>query len=176
MTAPVPVLEPESIGDAAYRVIANPWKTFVLDWNWKAAVLSAGFRAIFFSAATLRGPGAMRGIWIELIFRLAIGGFWGSLLQAFRRARPAWLAGLCGAIILTGGAHALEFLALKAGHATHITSGMIVSIGVSIVSLLFNWLLMRNGLMVTGEGSGRLRDDFRRLPAVLYSFFGGRRA
>ena len=175
MTAPAPVLEPESIGDAAYRVIANPWKTFVLDWNWKAAVLSAAFRAMFFSIATFRGPGAMRGIWIELLFRLAIGGFWGSLLQAFRRARPAWLAGVSVAIILPGAAHTLEFLALKAGHATHITAGMIVSIGVSVVSLLFNWLLMRNGLMVTGAGAFRLRDDFRRLPSVLYSFFGGRR-
>jgi hypothetical protein len=173
MTAPPQALEPESIAAAACRVIAHPWRTFIHDWNWKAALLSALFRVLLFSGAMLRGPGAMRGVWIELLFRLAIGGFWGSLLQAFRAARPAWLAGLCVALILPGGAHTFEFLALKAGHATHIRAGMIVSIAVSGVSLLFNWLLMRNGLLVTGTGSARLRDDLRRLPAVLLGF--GRR-
>ncbi len=175
MTALAQPLEPETVGAAACRVIAHPWQTFVCDWNWKAALMSALFRVLLFSGATLRGPGAMRGVWIELLFRLAIGGFWGSLLQAFRAARPAWLAGLFVALILPGSAHTLEFLALKAGHATHITAGMIVSITVSVVSLLFNWLLMRNGLLVTGAGSARLRDDLRRLPAVLLGF-GRRRA
>jgi len=167
MTAPAHMLEPESIGAAAHRVIAHPWRTFIRDWNWKAALLSALFRVLLFSVVTLRGPGAMRGVWIELLFRLAIGGFWGSLLQAFRAARPAWLAGLSVAIILPGAAHTLEFLALKAGHATHITAGMLVSIAVSAASLLVNWLLIRNGLLVTGAGSARLLDDLRRLPAVL---------
>ena len=174
MSAAVRTFESETVWDAARRVVTNPWKTFVIDWNWKAALLSALFRAMLFSFATLRGPGALRGVWIELLFRLAIGGFWGSLLQAFRSARPAWLAGLCVTLILPGGAHALEFLALKAGHATHIRAGMIVSIGVSVVSLLLNWLLMRQGLMVTGAGSARLRDDFRRLPAALIRPFTGR--
>lgn len=68
----------------------------------------------------------------------------------------------------------LEFLALKAGHATHIVTGMIVSICVSVGSILINWLLMRKGLLVTGAGSGRLRDDLRRVPAVLGEVFGGR--
>jgi len=176
MTAGARVLEPESIGAAACRVIAHPWQTFVRDWNWKAALLSALFRAMLFSAATLRGPGAMRGVWIELLFRLAIGGFWGSLLQAFRRARPAWLAGLCVTLLLPGAAHTLEFLALTAGPAAHIVTGMIVSIAVSVGSLLVNWLLMRNGLLLAGAGSGRLRDDLRRLPAVLRGMFGGQRA
>jgi hypothetical protein len=68
----------------------------------------------------------------------------------------------------------LEFLALRAGHATHITAAMLVSIAVSVVSLFFNWLLMRNGLLVTGAGSARLLDDMRRLPAVLRGFRGRR--
>ena len=173
MSAPAQPPEGESVAAAACRVIAEPWRVFVIDWNWKAAVLSSSFRALLFSVATFRGRGAARGICIELLFRLAIGGFWGSLLQAFRAARPAWLAGLFAALILPGMAHTIEFLALKAGHATHITSGMIVSISVSVVSLLLNWLLMRKGLMVTGVGSARLRDDFRRLPAALASLFPG---
>jgi hypothetical protein len=81
---------------------------------------------------------------------------------------------LCVALLLPGAAHTLEFLALTAGHATHIKAGMIVSVAVSAVSLLFNWLLMRKGLLVTGAGSGRLRDDLRQLPAVLFGFRGHR--
>jgi len=174
MIAAAQTLEPESVGAAAWRVLAHPWQTFVRDWNWKAALLSALFRVLLFSVATLRGPGAMRGVLIELLFRLAIGGFWGSLLQAFRAARPAWLAGLSVALILPAAAHTLEFLALKAGHATHIITGMSVSIAVSGGSLLVNWLLMRQGLLVTGAGSRRLRDDLRRLPAVLLRLGGPR--
>jgi hypothetical protein len=176
MTAPAPALEPESVAAAAFRVIRDPWRTFVLDWNWKAAVLSALFRTIFFSIATFRGPGAARGIVIEILFRLAIGGFWGSLLQAFRAAQPAWLAGSCAAVILPASAHTLEFLALAAGNATHIKAGMIVSVVVSVFSLLLNWCLMRDGLMITGAGALRLSDDFRRLPGSLYRIFGGRQA
>lgn len=175
MSASAQPLEPESVGAAAWRALAHPWSTFVVDWNWKAAVLSALFRVLLFTGATLRGPGAWRGICIELLFRLAIGGFWGSLLQAFRGAQPAWLAGLCVAVFLPATAHTIEYLALKAGHATHIVTGMIVSVIVSIGSLLLNWGLMRHGLMITGAGSQRLRDDFRRLPMVLYGLVGGRR-
>lgn len=152
MTAPAPALEMETVAEAAYRVVAHPWQTFVRDWNWKAALLSALFRVVLYAGATLRGPGAMRGLWIELLFRLAVGGFFGSLLQAFRAARPAWLAGLSIALLLPGAAHSLEFMALTAGHATHIKAGMIMSIAVSAVSLIFNWLLMRKGLLVTDAG------------------------
>jgi len=175
MSAPARALEVETVGAAARRVIAHPWKTFVLDWNWKAAVLSALFRVLLFAAATLRGRGAWRGVWIELLFRLGIGGFWGSLLQSFRAARPAWLAGLCVALILPTAAHTLEFLALRAGHATHIAAGLIASVSISAASLVANWLLMRQGLLITGAGSARLRDDFRRLPAVIAAIFGRRR-
>jgi len=175
MSAAARALEPESLAAAAWRVVRNPWHVFVLGWNWKAAVTSAAFRAVLFSAAALRGPGGARGVWIELLFRLAVGGFWGSLLQAFRAAQPAWLAGLCVALLLPGAAHSLEFLALKAGHASHIKAGMLVSIAISGVSLLLNWCLMRQGLMITGPGSGRLRDDFRQIPSAFRRVAGGRR-
>ncbi|MGB7760773.1 MAG: hypothetical protein WBL61_13150 [Bryobacteraceae bacterium] len=157
---------------AAAAVIARPWKTFVVDWNWKAALLSALFRGILFLiVAVPRGPGAMRLVWIELAFRILVGGFWGSLQQAFRGARPAWLAGLLVAVLLPATAHALEYLALQAGHATHIGAGMVVSIAVSVGSLLLNWFLMRKGVLITGNGSDSLGADLRRLPRLLAAFF-----
>jgi len=165
---------PESINvwQATVRVVTHPWRVFVLDWNWKAAVLSAVFRAVLYGfAAVPRGPGAMRGVWIELGFRILVGGFWGSLLQAYRGARPAWLAGTFAVLVLPAGAHTLEYMALKAGGATHIGAGMFMSILVSVGSLLINWLLMRKGLLVTGEGTATLADDLRRLPSALAEIF-----
>jgi hypothetical protein len=161
-----------TVWQAAAALAANPWKTFVADWNWKAALLSALFRGLLFLAVAVpRGPGALRLVWIELAFRILVGGFWGSLLQAFRGARPAWLAGLLAAVALPAAAHALEYLALQAGHATHIAAGMVVSIAVSVGSLLLNWFLMCQGILITGDGSDSLAADMRRLPRLLAAFF-----
>jgi len=161
-----------TVWHAAGVVITRPWRTFVVDWNWKAALLSAVFRGVLFLIVAIpRGPGAMRLVWIELVFRIVVGGFWGSLLQAFRGARPAWLAGLLAAVLLPAAAHALEYLALQAGHATHIGAGMVVSIALSAGSLLLNWFLMRKGLLITGSGCDSLGADMRRLPRLLKAFF-----
>jgi hypothetical protein len=146
----------------------------LIDWNWKAGLLSGLFRTALFSIAVIRGREAGQTIAIELGFRILVGGFWGSLMQAFRAARPAWLAALCSALILPGAAHVLEFLALEAGHATGIRAGMAVSIAISGASLLLNWCLMRKGVLITGMGAASLGDDFRRLPAALAGLFRGR--
>jgi hypothetical protein len=175
MSTPAPEPDTPSVWAAARHVAGHPWQVFIADWNWKAALLSASFRAPLFSLAVLRGPRALSGMAIEIFFRLATGGFWGSLIQAFRASRPAWLSGLCVVILLPGMAHALEYLALRAGHAPHLAAGMRVSVGISILSTLLNWFLMRRGLLITGAGAGRLRDDFRRLPAALMDPLGGRR-
>jgi len=160
--------ESESIGSAMMRVVGQPWTVLVVQWNWKAALLSAGIRGLLFCVVVVpRGAGALRGAWIEIAFRIALGGCWGSIMQELRRARPAWLAGLLIAIVLPLWAHALEFALLKLGGATHIKSGMVVSVLFSAASLVANFSLMRRGLMVTGEGAASLASDFRQLPAAL---------
>jgi hypothetical protein len=160
--------EPDTIGSAVKRIIMQPWTVFVRHWNWKAAVLSAGTRGLLFCIAVIPGGmGDLRGVSIEIVFRILLGGCWGSLMQAFRRARPAWVAGSLVAVILPAGAHTVEFAALKAGGATQIKSGMTVSVILSVVSLGVNFSLMRRGLMLTGEGAPSLACDFRRLPAAL---------
>jgi len=164
--------EEVTVAQALAAVLRRPWKVFITDWNWKAALLSAILRGIFFVAVAVpRGPGAFRLVWIELAFRAIVGGFWGSLLQSFRGARPAWLAGLLAAALLPSAAHVLEYLALAAGRATHIGAAMVVSIIVSIGSLLLNWFLMRKGTLITGDGSATLGEDLRRLPRLLAAFF-----
>jgi hypothetical protein len=164
-----PLQSSESVASVACYVLAHPWETFVERWNWKAAVLSAAFRGVAFAVpmSHFAGPDAVRALCIELGFRVAIGGFWGSLLQAFRRAEPAWAAGVSVAALLPAAAHLLEFAALKAGHVSHITTAMIVSVVVSSGSLLLNFGLMRHGLLVTGTGAAPLFCDLQRIPAAL---------
>jgi hypothetical protein len=154
-------------------VIAHPWEVFVARWNWKAAALSALFRGVAFAVpmAGITGEGALRSVAIEIAFRIAVGGLWGSLLQAFRGAEPAWLAGLCVAIVLPAGAHLLEYAALRAGHASHIITAMTVSVIVSIGSLVINFGLMRRGLLITGEDGAPLHRDLRRIPGALAGMF-----
>jgi hypothetical protein len=160
--------EAESIGAALRTIVSQPWTVFVVRWNWKAALLSAAMRGVLFCVAVVpRGAGAMTGVWIEIAFRVALGGCWGSMMQALRRARPAWLAGLVVSLLLPAAAHTLEFGLLKLGGATHIKSGMTVSVLFSGASLLVNFSLMRRGLMLTGAGAASLGADFRRLPGAL---------
>jgi hypothetical protein len=155
-------------------IVARPWTVFVVRWNWKAALLSAGIRGLLFCVVVVpRGGGALRGALVEILFRIALGGCWGSLMQALRCARPAWLAGLLVALGLPGSAHALEYALLKVSGATHIASGMVVSILFSAASLVMNFMLMRRGLLLTGEGTGSLGSDFRRLPGVLATCLHG---
>ena len=121
----------------------------------------------------LAGGGAVRSISIKILFRIVVSGFWGSLLQAFRLAQPAWLAGLSVAIVLPAAALCLEFAALRAGHATHVKTGMTISVILSVGSLLLNLGLMRRGLLVTGEEGASLRSDLRYLPLALADMFRG---
>jgi hypothetical protein len=172
---PAPSESSDSVALVALYVLTHPWEVFVERWNWKAALLSAFFRGLAFAlpVARLVGQDAWSSLGIELAFRIVIGGFWGSLLQAFRRARPAWLAGLWVAAVLPAAAHFLEFTALRAGRVTHIKTAMVVSIIISIGSLLINWGLMRRGLLVTGDGGEPLQSDLRRIPGALAAMFRG---
>jgi hypothetical protein len=170
--APLPVPEPPGVGAAAVYVLTHPWEVFVTDWNWKTALLSAIFRLAVWpmskaAGAMLLSPGAVRGLAIEFAYRLAIGGFWGSLLQVFAVARPAWLAGVFIVVLLPGCVHWLEYLILRAGGAEHAGAITLTSIVFSIVSLLVNWGLMRKGILVTGRGASSLATDLRRIFAAM---------
>jgi hypothetical protein len=156
-------------------VITHPWEVFIECWNWKAAVLSGLFRGVAFAVpmARLTGDGAIRGVFIEMGFRIAIAGFWGSLLQRYRNAQPAWVAGVAVAVVLPAAAHCLEFAALRAGHATHIKTGMVVSVVISIGSLLINLGLMRRDLLITGDHTQSLNADLRCIPGALAAMLAG---
>ena len=166
--APSPLPERPGVLAVAVYVLTHGWDVFIADWNWKTALLSAIYRLGAWplsklAGATLLTPGALRGAAIEFLFRLAIGGFWGSLLQAFAKAQPAWLASAWMMVILPGISHALEYLVLRAGGATHAGALTFASICMSMLSVLVNLAFMRKGIFVTGRGAASLGADLRRI-------------
>lgn len=176
MTAmPAPCSQPEqtpartgTVLSVTRSLLAHPFRYFVRDWNWKAGLLSGIFRAALFAVTVVpREPAALRGIALQLAFRIAVGGMWGTVAQAFREAEPIWLAGLWVTAVLPASVHLVEYMVLRANHVAHLRAGMIASISLSVLSLLLNWGLMRRGLLLTGEGTESLATDFSRLPAAL---------
>ena len=166
--APSPDPERLNVGAAAVYVLTHPWEVFITDWNWKTALLSAILRVAIWPTTKVAGvrlvsPGALRGLLIEFAYRLALGGFWGSLLQAFAGARPAWLAGVCMVVLLPGCAHWFEYLVLRMCGAAHAGAITLVSIVFSVQSLLVNWGLMRRGILLTGRHGSSLAADLRRI-------------
>ena len=74
---PVSSSRPERVRVKAVArdLLARPSKVFLFNWNWKAGLLGGVFRALFFIAAVLpRDPAGLRGVAIQLAFRVAIGG------------------------------------------------------------------------------------------------------
>jgi hypothetical protein len=172
MRARSPAPESVTVQAAAAYVLLHPWHVFVVDWNWKTAALSAIFRVALWPLAMggrerLLSPGSLRGVWIEFVFRIAVGGFWGSLLQVFSGARPEWLAGIGLVFLLPGCVHLLEYLALRTGGAAHASEATLTSIAFSVASLFVNWCLMRKGVLLTGHGTASLVADLRRIFGIM---------
>jgi hypothetical protein len=94
ITAPTLAVEPETVVAAAYRVVAHPWRTFVREWNWKAALLSALFRTILFSGAALQRNLSKR---VEVVAPIlaaeAKERLWEILDISLQDRREAWVLG-----------------------------------------------------------------------------------
>ncbi|HKE29230.1 MAG TPA: hypothetical protein VKB88_43060 [Bryobacteraceae bacterium] len=164
--------EPAAVTSAALDVLSHPWRVFVLNWNWKTALLSAVIRIAVWPAALagrarILSLSSLRGALIEFIIRLTLGGCWGSLLQAFSTAQPAWLAGLCVSMVLPAASHGLEYLVLRATGTAHAGAVVATSVVFSILSVLINWGLMRRGILLTGKGAASLTEDLRRMSALI---------
>ncbi len=66
--------------------------------------------------------------------------------------------------------HTMEFLVHWAHGTPKLKASILVSVGVTAVSTLFNWYAMRRGaLLVAGEGDS-LGRDMRRMPRIIAEF------
>ena len=161
-----------TVGEAAWDLLRHPVEHLVHRWNWKSAVLSALTRGTLFFFANLRAgvAAAVGAMLVEAAFYIAVAGFYGSATEAFRRARPAWLAIVVMMVVMPAINHTLEF-ALHWSHGTKkLTTSIIASVALSMLSAVFNLFAMQRGAFIVGAERQSLLDDFRQLPSIICDF------
>ena len=156
------------IVDVVREVIRHPIRHLVINWNWKAALLSAICRATLFFAVNLpAGVGAgVRAMVTEFLFRGVASGVFGSLTQACSRADHLWIA----LLVIPAVGHTAEFLVHWAAGTPRLSGSITVSVLFSLITTAFNLFAMRRGVLVVGEGQRSLREDLRQLPTLTANF------
>jgi hypothetical protein len=160
------------VGDVLWLLVRHPVRMLVRRWNWKTALLSAALRgAIFFTANLPAGrAAAVHALGVDLVFRVPIGGFYGSVIQAFRPARPPWAAAMVVMVVVPGIAHGLEFVAHWLGSTERLREGVLASVAFSGLSALFNLFVVRRGVLIVGGEGQPFGRDLARLPRLLLEF------
>ena len=160
--------EGQSVGSVLRLLWSDPRTRLVARWNWKTGLLSGLVRTGVLAAVVLPGGGSALALaCVELLLRVAFGGFYGTLAEALRTARPVWLAGVWLGVLLPGAVHVVEYAAFSLVPGAPVRSGLAASVSFSAVSLLFTWHAMRQGALLTGSGAPSLAVDLGRLPAIV---------
>ena len=154
------------------QLARHPAHFIVRRWNWKTAILSAVLRgAIFFTANLPAGrDAALHALLVDLVFRVPLGGIYGSLVQAFRPAHPPWAAALAVMVVVPGCAHAVELTVHWLGSTERLREGVLASVAFSALSALFNLFLMRRGVLIVGGDGHSFGRDLRHVPKLLVEF------
>jgi hypothetical protein len=142
-------------------------------WNWKAALLSAVLRALVFLAInwTAGSRAALAATVAEFGYRILTSGFYGSLIQRFRKVEPAWKANLIVILLLPVVNQGLDLLIHWANGTPKLGASLAASSLITIWASLFNLYAMRRGALVAGAEGRALREDIRALPGLLAGFF-----
>ena len=164
---------PHRVLDVFRYLVRHPVEMLVWRWNWKAAVMSGVMRGTIYFATHIKGGwrAALGAMSVEFVFRVIVSGASGSLVQAFHRATPIWLAALCVMILLPAISHMIEFtLHTLSGDANKGTA-IIISITFSVLSAIFNLFAMRrNALLVKDADAQSFARDMAQMPLIVGEF------
>ncbi|MDX2034255.1 MAG: hypothetical protein SF339_26505 [Blastocatellia bacterium] len=160
------------VADVLRSLLSHPVELLIRRWNWKAALLSACVRgSLWFLANLSAGVGAaVSAFLIEGAFYAAIAGFYGALIQAFRRAEPAWQATLTVMGLMPAINHTLEYMVHRLSGTEKVGAGIAASICFSLLSATFNLFAMRRGVLIIGAERQSLFADLRQMPRILLEF------
>ena len=163
---------PAQVREIAHDLIHHPFRSLVLRWNWKAALLSPILRGAFVYAATAgAGPAAAASaLTVEVMYRGLVSGFCGAIVEAFRSSEPYWAGQLTVVLIVPVVSDSLDFLV----HWQHGTSefgrSVAVSLALTIVSTAFNYFAMRRGALIVGQQRRTFFEDLATLPLLFAAF------
>lgn len=105
----------------------------------------------------------------EFVFRAIVSGFAGRAIESLRGLEPRWRRELVAVWILPLGIHALEFTVHRARGTAALAWSTGASVTLSIASAAFHLFVMRRGILLVGAGRLSLREDLRRMPAIVRS-------
>ena len=174
------IITPENsrtIRGATHEILRHPFRTLILNWNWKAAIISSVLRApIFFGAYLAHNQGlkiAFAAMGVQFVFRAVTGGTNGAIIQSFSKIEPAWHAVVTIPVFLTVLMHIGEWF-LQAGFDKFAgskgkTTAVMLSILGSVISAVFNLFAMRRGiLLVKDESQQSFWHDIKQMPWIVF--------
>ena|SRR5271165_2453007 len=156
------------------QLLRHPFRSFIKEWNWKAAVLSCVLRVPIYIATTFKSgwhAAALAGL-VEASFTTAAAGVYAAFTEAVRDAQPESTVGVLLLIVLPAVMVALDALVHRLMHTPHLFAGVAVSFVVSIASSGFNWYSMRRGTLLVGSAARPFGSDISALPRLIVKFIG----
>jgi hypothetical protein len=167
-----PAADHLTVRQAFLLLLRQPVKYLLHRWNWKSALLSSVLRAsLFFSTNLAAGlPAAIAAMKTELVFRGITSGFYGALTEAFREAEPPWEAALTVMFLLPAANHSIELLVHWMRGTQKLFPSILASVLLTAFSTLFNFYVMRRGVLIVGSGRHSLAKDLRKLPRLVVDF------
>jgi hypothetical protein len=141
-------------------------------WNWKAALLTAIFRAAACMVALWHSPLPAREHFgaVEAAYVLATAGIFSAWQQQAMEIMPRFLAWLTVVLAVPLGSLAADsalHLWLDGGSMSALGLGALAA---TLLSAMFHWHLLQNGAMRVDNESGSFLHDMRRMPRLTLSF------
>jgi hypothetical protein len=163
---------PQTVWNSLAELASHPVLYFVVNWNWKSALLSSIIRGLIFLLATIRRDTAeiSLAVIVEMIFSALVAGIYGAFTQVMRFATPEWISKLIFAVFLPAVLFYLDYLVHIYTGMRHMTLSLIFSASFSALSSLFNLYVMRHGALLVGEEGESLSRDVGRMPRLVAGF------
>jgi hypothetical protein len=154
------------------QIADRPLQTVIGGWHWKAAILSAGLRAVLFFAmnAGVSSSAGRKAATVEFLLRVPLVGALAAIGQTLSLVEPAWQAGLLASAALPLIAHLNEVLVHWLAGTPALAVSMLASLTMSCVATVFNQFAMRRNAFVVGVNGRPFCDDLRRLPGLCAAF------
>lgn len=163
---------PTTVLGVLAAIFRRPDQYLIRYWNWKSALMSVLMRSIIFFSTTVKfgWKAGLAAVTHDIWYRFFLSGTIGSLTQAFRKAEPAWLATITVSILLPAFAHLVEYVAHKLQGTQNLKTAVTASIIFTVISILFNYYIMRRGVLVVDEGSRSFWSDMAQMPRMILGF------
>lgn len=161
------------VSEVVKYILSHPFEMIIRRWHWKAAVLSGIFRGLiyFFTHISLGWRAALSAMSVEFLFRVFNSGVSSSVGQAFRAAQPKWLATVIVMFMFPAYAHTVEFALHTLNGDKNVNKSIVISIGFSMLSAIFNLFVMRRGaLLVKDKQQQSLWSDIKKMPGIFVEF------